>query len=151
MWLVAAVGSTGVASASEPVPGRFSAALNGGVLVPANSGRGIPAFLGFTLSYWASEAFLIDASPSYILGSGGLLLLAGPRLRLGRGEVGVNLGLQVGPVLRQNLSPLFIVSLQAGVEARLSGGSFVGVGYAGDFSFYPSLSHRLVATLGHRF
>ena len=152
LGLVVAVGSAGVASASEYVPGRFSAALNAGVSLPAQSvdNSGIASAFGLTLTYWGSESFLFDVSPT-VLGSRGVMLLAGPRLRLGQGPVGMNLGLQVGPVFRGNSSSLLIVSPQLGVEARLSGGNFVGVNYAGDFTFYPSLRHRLFVSLGHRF
>ncbi len=151
MCLAIAVGVAGgasaaEASAAEPAPGQFSAALNAGVVLPAHGA------LGLTLTYWASESFLFDVSPTVLFASRkGLNLLAGPRLRISRGMVGVNLGLQAGPLLDQNGPALFIVSPQVGVEALLSSGTLVGVGYAGDFTFYPSLTHRFFVSLGHRF
>ncbi len=130
--------------------GLFSLALSWGAGLPAD--RGAPLVIGLTGTLWIDEMFVLDLSPSYLVNSGRVNVLVGPRFRTPTWPVSGTIGLQAGPIIDPDVGVRFGLSPNVGVDALVGGNYVLGLQYALDLPIGgPSTNHRLFMNIGYRF
>jgi hypothetical protein len=146
-------GKGGYSRASDS---RFSLELNWGAAFAAEVLReqpGPPLFLGATASFWGADWFQLDIGGAYVLQTGQVSLLVGPRFRTYGFPVSFNAGLKAGAFLVPDEGLRFGISPQAGVDLLLANERVViGLGYALDVPIARhGITNRLFMNVGYRF
>jgi hypothetical protein len=142
---------------ADPMSSRFSLELNWGAAVAAESwrwGEGPPLFVGLTASVWGDDWYQLDFSGAYLLNSGQVNLLVGPRFRTYGFPLSFNAGLKAGAILLPEAGLRFALSPQAGVDLLLGSEErfLLGLGYALDIPIGSlALTNRLFMNVGYRF
>jgi hypothetical protein len=145
---------------SGSVDSRFSLEVNWGAVIPADvlnaRPSGPPMFLGLTASLWGEDWYQLDFSGNYLMDSGRMDVLVGPRFRTSTGfPVSLHAGLKAGALFIPERGTHFGVSPQAGVDVRLPGSRILmGLNYALDLPFGATTAHvtnRFFLNAGYRF
>ncbi|MBI3181019.1 MAG: hypothetical protein HYZ28_02620 [Myxococcales bacterium] len=140
----------------RPGGGRYSVAFNWGASLqdrdPLTGMEGPPLFVGATASYWTDDWFVLDASAAYLLNSGRILLLIGPKVRSGFYPISGFLGLQAGAIVQSGKPLHFGLSPSVGGDILLADRLILGLGYAMDIPLGRELpGHRVFMNIGYRF
>ena len=137
---------------------RFSLEVDWGAAFAARqseleSADGPPLFIGATASLWGADWYQFDFSGAYVLQSGQVNLLVGPRFRTYGAPVSFTAGLKGGAFIVPDLGLRFGISPQAGVDLFLANERVVlGLGYALDIPLASrGLTNRLFMNVGYRF
>ncbi|HSP77249.1 MAG TPA: hypothetical protein VLQ93_01875 [Myxococcaceae bacterium] len=144
---------------SRAMDSRFSLEVNWGAVLSADvinaRPAGAPLFLGVTASLWGDDWYQLDFSGNYLMDSGRVDLLVGPRFRTYGFPVSLNAGLKAGALLIPDEGLRFGVSPQAGVDVMLADDRLLlGLGYALDLPFgarVSNITNRIFMNLGYRF
>ena len=137
---------------------HFSLELNWGAafaarLSEAETLSGPPLFIGATASLWGDDWYQFDLSGAYVMQSGQVNFLVGPRFRTAGFPVSLNAGLKAGAFLVPDEGLRFGLSPQAGVDLLLANERVVlGLGYALDIPIATrGITNRLFMNVGYRF
>lgn len=140
--------------------GPFSLEADWGASVQGSgTSTGSPLFAGLTLSYWASDWFLLDVTGNYLWNNRNIDALIGPRCRTATYPVSFSLGLKAGVMFLANppgsgLPPAarFGLAPQVGADILLSRHLYLGLNYAIDIPVGDGdISHRIFLSVGYRF
>lgn len=116
---------------------------------------GAPLYVGALASFQASPAVVMDAAAQYLLNSGRLQVLAGPRLQLGGRPFSVFAGLKAGAFWVPGLAGgvRFGLSPEAGTAVRIGERVQLGLTYALDLPLGgdAARNHRAGLEIGIRF
>lgn len=143
---------------SRAMDSHFSLELNWGAAFAPNmsepvSSSGPPLFLGATASIWGDDWYQLDFSGAYVLRSGQVNLLVGPRFRTYGFPVSLNAGLKAGAFLVPDEGLRFGLSPQVGLDLLVADDRIVfGLGYALDIPIaIRGITHRIFMNVGYRF
>jgi hypothetical protein len=119
------------------------------------TGGGAPLYVGALASYQVASGGAVDAAAQYLLNSGRLQLLAGPRLQLGGRPFSVFAGLKAGAFWVPGLTGgvRFGLSPEAGASVRVGERLQLGLTYALDLPLGgdAARNHRAGLEVGVRF
>lgn len=148
-------GKGGYSRASES---RFALELNWGAAFAAHlseleGAEGPPLFIGGTASLTGADWYQFDLSGAYVLQTGQVSALVGPRFRTYGAPVSLHAGLKAGAFLVPDEGLRFGLSPQAGVDVFMANERLVlGLGYALDIPVARrGLTNRLFMNVGYRF
>lgn len=137
---------------------HFSLELNWGAAFSAylselRSHPGPPLFIGATASIWGDDWYQFDLSGAYVLQSGQVNLLVGPRFRTHGFPVSLNAGLKAGTFFVPDEGVRFGLSPQAGLDLLVADDRVeLGLGYALDIPIATrGLTNRIFMNVGYRF
>lgn len=131
--------------------GRYSLTLNWGASLQDGKSSP-PLFFGATGSFWADDWFVLDLSGSYLLNSGRLNLLAGPKLRTAFAPISGFIALQAGAMVVPESGLRFGLSPQLGGDLMMGDHLLLGLGYALDLPIGgDGAGHRVFMNVGYRF
>lgn len=138
---------------SDPGGGLFSVSLAWGASLPTGPLAGAaPLFVGATGTFWIDDWFVFDVAPSYLLNSGRINLLVGPRFRTMGYPISASLGLHAGAIVDPVAGLRFGLSPQVGVDTVFADHYVLGLAYAVDVPVGgPAANHRLFMNVGYRF
>jgi hypothetical protein len=143
---------------SRAMDSHFSLELNWGAAFSARMSElmslsGPPLFFGATASLSGDDWYQFDFSGAYVLQSGQVNLLVGPRFRTYGSPVSFNAGLKAGAFLVPDEGLRFGLSPQVGVDLLMANERVVlGLGYALDIPIATrGITNRLFMNVGYRF